>query len=246
MHRFYCPNIDLSKRIVQITEKNELHHIKDVLRLRKDANVVIFDGKSVEANTKIVSIGPICANLEILSFKEHKQKIPAIILACAIPKKTTFELIIEKATELGVDEIIPLKTQRTEVCFKDSNKRNDKILRFEKIAINAAKQSQRVTIPKIHPITDFSSALKNLINSSNVIIPSLIGERKNLLTALKEIKTPKRVSFLIGPEGDFTEEEYHQAHSAGCVAVTLCDTILKVETAALSVLACANLFYANK
>jgi len=151
-------------------------------------------------------------------------------------------MIIEKATELGVDEIIPLKTDRTEIKLTDSRQAK-KQQRYQTIAINASKQSKRTIVPIIHPVTDFSSALNHLTKTSITIIPSLNEETKNLFNTFEKIKSPKAISFLIGPEGDFTPEEYAQAQNKGCIPVTLGTTILKVETAALCALSCANLFF---
>ena len=242
MHRFYCPEADFARQQISITNKEELHHLKDVLRLKKDANVCLFNGQGKEASGKILSVSSQKAEVEILSVKECKPNRPRFILACALPKKSKFEWIIEKATELGVDEIIPLNTKRTEINLK-GDRLVSKKTRYQTVAINAAKQSQRSFIPTIHPVMDFPSALKSLTKSSTVIIPSLTGERKSLLKALRDMKSSQTISFLIGPEGDFTPEEYAFAQKCGCIAVTLGDTILKVETAAICVLSCASLFF---
>ena len=242
MHRFHCPDTDLTSKNLLITDKDELHHLRDVLRLKKNTPVCLFDGKGKEASGKLLSVTSQKAEIAVLSVKESKQKKPLLILACALPKRSKFELIIEKATELGVDEIIPLKTQRTEIDLKGS-RLGKKLLRYQTVAINAAKQSQRCFVPVIHPVTGFRSAVGHLTKTTTAIIPSLTGKRENILNIFKTLKAPKAVSFLIGPEGDFTPEEYTYAQKSGCLAVTLGETILKVETAAISTLAAANLFF---
>lgn len=242
MHRFYCPDANLTSKQVLITNREELHHLKNVLRLKMNSPVDLFDGKGREASGKLLSVASKKAEVQILSVKESKHKSPSLILACALPKKSKFEMIIEKATELGVDEIIPLKTQRTEVNLTGT-RLEKKQLRYQTVAINAAKQSQRNFIPLIHPITDFSSAVKHLTQNTHTVIPSLSGKRQNMVTALKNVKSPKAVSFLIGPEGDFTPEEYDHARRNNCIAVTLGDTVLKVETAAICALSFANLLF---
>ena len=176
------------------------------------------------------------------SVRKDKPDLPVIILACAIPKKSKFEWIIEKAAELGVDEIIPLKTKRTEVDLK-GNRLAKKISRYHDAAVNAAKQSRRLRVPIIHPVTDFTSAMKLLSGGTTVFIPSLSGERKNILEAFKAVPSPSRVAFLIGPEGDFTPQEYDLARARGCISVSLGKTVLKVETAALVAVACAQIWF---
>jgi len=242
MHQFYCPNTDLSSKQTFIDDKNELHHLRNVLRLKKDDEVRLFDGKGKEASGTLLTVTAQKATVEIHSVKQFERKKPLILLACALPKKSKFEMIIEKATELGVDEIIPLKTDRTEIKLTDF-RQTKKQQRYQTIAINASKQSKRIIIPVIHPITDFSSALNHLTKTSITIIPSLNEDTENLISAFEKIKSPKAVSFLIGPEGDFSPEEYAQAQDKGCLPVTLGTTILKVETAALCALSCANLFF---
>jgi len=168
--------------------------------------------------------------------------LPVIILACAIPKESEFELIIERATELGADEIIPLRTKRTEMDLK-GDRLAKMIARYHDVAVNAAKQSGRPRVPVIHPVTDLTVVLKSFPERTTVFIPSLSGERKNILEAFKAVPSPSRVAFLIGPEGDFTPQEYDLARARGCIGVSLGKTVLKVETAALVAVACARLWF---
>ena len=242
MHRFYCPEANFSSKHISITDRDELHHLRDVLRLKKNVQVCLFDGKGKEASGKLLSVTPQKTDITVLSVKELKQKKPLLILACALPKKSKFEFIIEKATELGVDEIIPLKTQRTEINLS-GNRLVKKQSRYQTVAINAAKQSQRSFVPMIHPVMDFPSALDHLAKTTGTIIPSLTGKRENILNSFKKLRSPDAISFLIGPEGDFTAEEYAQAQERSCIPVTLGKTVLKVETAAICALFCANLFF---
>lgn len=242
MHRFYHPNLNPSDKTIQITSSEEVHHIKNVLRLKKGEEITLFNGKDMVAVGKIVFLDK-NIGVEIIKYKEIVKNGPRIILACAVPKRTKFDWIVEKATELGADEIIPLKTKRTEVHLSDE-RASKKTERFEKIALSASKQSKRFGLPKVHLMTDFSKALKTL-SESTIIIPSLLGEQKNMIGVLSELQSPKVVSFLIGPEGDFTPDEYAQAKEAGAISVSLGENILRVETAALAVLSAVRVFYAN-
>jgi len=244
MHRFYSPDSHFDLKELIIKEKNELHHLKNVLRLTIGDHIKIFNGTTQEAIGEISTITPSQVCLQIKSIQKTERRKTTITLACAIPKKSKFELIIEKTTELGVDEIIPLKTSRTEINIP-KERLHKKNLRYKTVAINAAKQSNRNTIPIIHPISEFDLTLKKLLNNSTVVMPSLIGKRFNLIKTLNNLHHPERISFLIGPEGDFTEQEYTLAHENGCLPVSLGETILKVETAAIAAIAGANLFYAE-
>ena len=244
MHRFYYPDTDFTCDQITLTDKGEIHHLQNVLRLKKGNEIIIFNGKNKETQGIIVSMNSKEVVVKILSTRENKIHLPHIILACAIPKKTKFEFILEKATELGVSEIIPLKTERTE--FRLAGERLiGKQKRFETVVINAAKQCRRSTIPKIHPITKFDDALIGLTQTAHVLFPCLSGNRKPILKALQDCDSSKPIAIMIGPEGDFTEQEYAAAQKKGCTLITLGDTILKVETAALCTLACVAQFYQN-
>lgn len=245
MHRFYCPGADFSSKHICITDKSELHHLRDVLRLKKNDRVYLFDGKGAEAAGSLRAVTSRKADVQIQTVTQFERKKPLIILACALPKKSKFEFIIEKAAELGADEIIPLRTLRTEIRLK-GGRLDKKNLRYQTVAVNAAKQSRRAVVPAVHPVTDFPAALDRLAKTTVPFIPSLSGERENLLAAFRDAGSPAAVSFLIGPEGDFTPEEYALAREHGCIPVTLGETVLRVETAAICSLACAGLFFAQK
>lgn len=242
MHSIYCPDSDLTQKHVDLIDKNELHHLRNVLRLRKGAPVHLFDGAGREARGTLVSVTSQKATVAIEETKQIKRARPLFILACALPKKSKFELIIEKATELGVDEIIPIITERTEIRL-NAERKSKKQSRYQSIAINAAKQSKRSIVPHIHPLTNLNDALDALTKSTRVIIPSLSGEPQNIFMAFKGIKSAEAIALLIGPEGDFTPKEYAAAHTRGCIPVTLGPTILKVETAAICALSCAQLYF---
>ena len=122
----------------------------------------------------------------------------------------------------------------------DKNKEKKKALRYQTVAINASKQSKRTIIPIIHPITKFSDVLKSIDKNVAAFIPCLLGKRKKLCDVFKTNSTYKKIVFFIGPEGDFTPQEIESALSAGCITVSLGDTVLKVDTAAISVIAFAN------
>ena len=243
MHRFFCPQLKLTTYQIDLTDSKEIHHLKDVLRLKEDDCVVLFNGKGGEADGIITSITPHAVKFLVKAVRKSLKQSISIIMACAIPKKAKFEFIIEKLTELGVDEIIPLKTTRTE--FKMSAEHiQKKYQRFEKIVINAAKQSGRVTIPKIHPVIPFKDVLQICRQPQTLaVIPCLQGSRRHLNNALNQArKNFSKIIILIGPEGDFTPEEVQQAIEIGCIPVTLGKNVLKVDTAAIVTAAFANLF----
>ena len=243
MYRFYCPDADFSKSSVIIRDPHEIHHIKDVLRLKKGALVQIFNVKSEQADTVIEEVEESAVYVRVQNVKQGEAQ-PQIILVCAPPKKGKFEFIIEKCTELGVDAIIPLKTKRTEVDFKE-DKWPGKLKRFEAVAVNAAKQSKRLKVPQIYPMTSLPQLLKTLDPNGINLFPSLHDHPQHMADVLLKADKQKPVTIFIGPEGDFTPDEVALSLKHGCVPVSLGDTVLKVETAAIACVALVKFLYRN-
>lgn len=241
MHRFFCANADFTLPAVLLCDAKEIHHLKEVLRLKKGNTIVIFNGQQ-EAEGTISAIQRLAVEIKINRVRSPKSPPgPRLILACAIPKKAKFEYIIEKCTELGVDEIIPLKTKRSEVVF-NTQKGAKKQERFQAIAVNAAKQSQRVQIPMIQPLTGLPEVLKRINpKKTKAFIPCLMGPREPLAKIFNIDPAVAEIMFFIGPEGDFTPDELNAAVQAGALGVSLGPTTLKVDTAAITVIALANL-----
>lgn len=234
MHRFYFANANFEQKHLTIKDVNEIHHIKDVLRLKQGEPIQIFNNQNQEADTVIESISQDEILVRIQSLKEAPLSRTKIILACAPPKKDKFEWIIEKCTELGVDEIIPLRTKRGEVTFS-KEKMASKLSRFEKVIVNAAKQSKRIQMPKVQPMTDLVHVIKNLDPQGIHLFPSLNGHPLHIKEVLSEVKQAHTITIFIGPEGDFTPDEARLAQENGCMPVSLGSTVLKVETAAIAV-----------
>ena len=245
MHRFFSTHSDLTARQITIIDISEIHHMRDVLRLKNGDSVAIFDGSGKEAVGTIAAIKEAAITITVNSLRDNKpSRNIRMILACAIPKKTKFEFIIEKCTELGVDEIIPMRTQRTEFISEES-RINKKEERYKAVAINAAKQSKRSVVPVIRPVTKFENVLTNLSPDTVGFIPHLGSDTKNLIQALKNKPATRNVIFFIGPEGDFTPDEVKKAREAGCIPVSLGPTVLKVDTAYICVVSLANLLLGN-
>lgn len=245
MHRSFSQNLSLKTDIISITDPQEIHHIKNVLRLRKGSRLSVFNGQGEEIEGEILSASSNEIQIHRLSYtQESPRHRPRLILACSIPKHGKFEWIIEKATELGADEIIPLKTQRTEFRMTE-NRAEKKSQRYHTVTVNAAKQCRRLTIPMVHPVTPFMDVIARIDAHTHAFIPCLIGQRKSLPDALS-VGTAPHIIVLIGPEGDFTDEEVNAAVAHGAIPITLGPTTLKVETAAISTIAFITLYLNEK
>ncbi len=233
MHRFFCASKNISEDRIIIADKKQIHHIKDVLWVKPKEMIAVFDesGNNYTAEFQGLASGHILLlirerNAASLSGKTR------ITVACAIPKKSKFDDIADKLTQLGVDRIIPLKTERVIVKL-DKRKEALRIERWKGIVLASSQQSQRNTLPAIEPIT----TLKEILNQSKdydlKLIPTLLGERK-LLKEILFSPQPKNILILIGPEGDFSDEEVGLAKQSGFIPITLGSTVLRVETAAIA------------
>jgi len=242
MHRFYVPSQNISQDRILISNKNQVHHLKDVLRLQPKDEIIVFDEQGNEYHSIIEKL-----SLQSIAFKiknRHKFIPPKnrakITIACAIPKKSQMDEIIDKLTQLGVDRIIPLETKRV-IIKLDAGKKILRQERWKKIAQGASQQSQRSQIPVIEPIKSIVEVLSCTQDFDLKLIPTLIDKRKSLKEILDKFK-PKNILVLIGPEGDFTPAEVALAKRAGCIPVSLGDLVLRVETAAVAVASFIRLY----
>lgn len=240
MNRFFVSpsNINIEGNEI-IINGEDVKHISKVLRLTKGDLVEICDGKAYEFIAEINSVTKDEVILRIKDQQPLKSEPPIeVILYQSIPKSTKMDLIIQKTTEMGIKEVIPIITDRTIVQFKDDKDKEKKTDRWQKIAIEAAKQSKRGEIPKIHyPIT-FKEALEHCqINNLNIIAyekENNTGIKESIMTA--KDNNSKKIGIWIGPEGGFTEKEIHAAKEQGVQAITLGPRILRTETAGFTVL----------
>jgi len=234
MFRFFCPSENISKDRIEIKDKREIHHILNVLRLKENDEVFVFDGRNSEYRALLEEVLP--ARL-ILKIKEKKITLPKeeleITLACAVPKKRRFDLIVEKLTELGVRRIIPLKTARTEVLL-DRVRGKNCLSRWQRIAINSAKQSKRIDTPTIESQVEFGDILNRKRKYDLAVICALHPKAKRIGEILEKIK-PKKILILVGPEGDFAPQEIDLAIKEGFVPISLGNLTLRVETAAITI-----------
>ena len=230
MHRFYIPEKIVGGRIT-IADAEQLHHLRDVLRLKIDDMVQVFDSTGSEFLATISKIDRQKAVLTVTGHQSPRICHMKTAIACAIPKRSIMDDIVDKLTQLGVDLIIPLLTERGIVKLEGKADRRHE--RWEKIAINASRQSQRNAVPVIDRIMDLKGAIFRSIGFDNKLIATTAGERQPLKAVVNSRSTS--VFVLIGPEGDFTAKEIGQAADNGFVPVTLGDSVLRVETAAIAI-----------
>lgn len=220
---------------------SDANHLARSLRARRGDKITAVDATGN------------CAVLELIDFDKETikarriseiKKINAekkIILADCLPKQNRFDNIIEKATELGVEKIEPLISERT-IARPGGARENSKRERWQRIAKEAAEQCARDTIPEIGDIRELDAWLKEITPLDENTILLFCWENEKTTTAREVLSycRDKNIIVLIGPEGGFSEREVDKIKSAGGLSVTLGKRILKTDTAAISVLAMIN------
>ncbi|MBI3399119.1 MAG: 16S rRNA (uracil(1498)-N(3))-methyltransferase [Deltaproteobacteria bacterium] len=238
MKRFFVEQIDDNKKMVLITGK-ELHHLKDVLRLKKGNEVIVFNGKGQELAGIIEAVSKNEASIIIRKkLNTSSESRFEIILCQGLAKAEKMDMIIQKAIELGVSRVVPFIAERV-VPNVDNEKIIKKTRRWKRIALEAAKQCRRSVIPEIEEPISFTKVLSRCSADDEryLKIISWEGENKNTLKDVLRADKYSGSVVLIGPEGGFSEAEVDEAKRSGFAPVMLGPRILRTETASISILA---------
>jgi 16S rRNA (uracil1498-N3)-methyltransferase len=237
MHRFYVTPAQIQGNTVTITG-SDVNHIRNVLRMKQGGEIVICNGQGKDCYCIISKVSETEITAEIRSEKDTGTELKArITLFQGLPKKDKLELIVQKAVELGVCEIVPVMTKRVVVKLEDGKKEEKKLERWQAIAEEAAKQSGRGIIPVIRPVQSFKDAVYSAGRLQIALIPyenaSGMQHTRELMNSLGQFKS---IGVFIGPEGGFEEAEIELAEAVGIYPVTLGRRILRTETAGLAIL----------
>lgn len=233
MHRFFVHKnqINLEQNTINIVEE-DVRHIKDVLRIAPEEIIEIVCDEIVY----ICMVKALYKNsVETKILKQHKGKNESklhINLYQGIAKGSKMDLIIQKATEIGVKEVYPIISDRTVVKINDMKKENKKVDRWNKIALEAAKQSKRDVVPVVHNIITLENVLNLLENEHNIIVPYENEENVHIGDIMKDL-TVGKIHIIIGPEGGFEYEEIERLQGIKSKIVSLGPRILRTETAGL-------------
>lgn len=215
-------------------DKQESTHLIKVLRKNPGDEVMVTNGKGLMLTTTIVNAQADAAELKIVSCRKKHRRMHRTHLVVAPPKQADrYEWLLEKATEIGVDEITPVFCARSE---RDKINKN----RLEKIILAAMKQSQRAYLPKLNEGISYEDYISQP-HEGLLFIAHCHEEEK--LDLKRRIAPDKDITILVGPEGDFTEEEVDTAYEKGFYPVSLGEYRLRTETAAL--VACATVNFVN-
>lgn len=236
--RFYLPQSLSANATVELTAEAS-HHAFTVLRLKEGAPLVVFNGEGGEYAAHIVSAGKKSVVIQTGAFNTFDNESPLKThLAIGISKGERFDLVLQKSTELGVTEITPLFTERTEVRL--NQERQEKIRqRWQHIIISACEQSQRNRLPTLNHAVEFSSLL-NKEDSEQKLILHHHSEK-----SLTKTSKPKNVCLLVGPEGGFSDVECKLALKSGFTPLALGPRVLRTETAPLAALSVVQLLWGD-
>ena len=227
--RLYHPD-SIVENSTNLLSKEHIHYVTNVMRLKR-GSVINFFNSDGEWESEIVFLDKDRVEVKFLKKVKESQKKNKIELAICLVKKNPMEMILQKATELGVSKIIPLISERTEV--KELNQD-----RAKKIAIEATEQSNQMFPPDISEVTKLKDFLENLNKNTKLLFADV--NSKNSLK-IEDLKNYKSLCILIGPEGDFSPSERQSILSFSQVApFTMSKNILRSDTAVISAISLVN------
>lgn len=236
MHHFFVTPSQVKDGEIWI-EGTDVNHIKNVLRMKEGEELQISDGSGI---TYLCTLTSATGEKVCAAIKEEMQRdteLPSkIYLFQGLPKADKMELIIQKAVELGVCEVIPVSTKRAVVKL-DDKKAGKKVERWNSIAESGAKQSGRNVIPKVTEVMSFKNALEYAKELDVLFIPYELAEgMEETRELIEQIQPGQSVGIFIGPEGGFEVSEVESAIEYGAKPITLGKRILRTETAGLTML----------
>lgn len=228
--RFYSP--DLSPARIEL-DPTQSSHARKVLRLSQGDAVELFDGAGTVADGRVAEVRK-TLTVELTERRSVPRPQFGIDLAVAVPKGDRADTLIEQASQLGADRLIPLLAKRSVV-----EPRANKLRRFERLAVESAKQCGRAWLMEIEPPTPLNKLLKSADQGMKLLADGTVAKGHTLQQALADRaqNLPQRVLVLIGPEGGWTRNEKDRAREAGFLACRLGPHNLRVETAAAAALA---------
>jgi 16S rRNA (uracil1498-N3)-methyltransferase len=224
--RFFAPPsaFNLSKRTVTLTA-DEARHLREVLRLKPGDEVSVFDGAGKEFRARVAQ-----ARREFAELDLDEEIAPArpesplqLTMAVALLKGEKFDLVVQKTTELGVTQIVPLITRYADIKLRDDGDATKRVARWQRIALEAAKQSGRAVVPEV----SLPVAVSSVFSEECLLFSERGGQE------LKQMETDK-ITAIIGSEGGWSDEELDQARAGGAQIITLGGRILRAETAAIT------------
>ena len=243
LRRFYAEPEAFLDTPGQVTlSEEESRHLRDVLRLRAGDEAHVFDGAGREFACVVAEVGGRkgAARLEVRERVEppSPESPLELTLAVALLKGEKFDLVVQKATELGAARVVPVETKRADVRLRDERDALKRVERWRRLALEAAKQSGRARIPAVDEPVFFAALVEGATRAHEARVLFAEGGGAPLDALLTVTgKHPAAVAALVGPEGGWEQEEIELARARGWAVVTLGGRTLRAETAAITVCA---------
>lgn len=235
MHRFLVsPHAVQGDRVI-LEDPEQLHHLRNVLRIRTGQSVECFDGEGSGYIGSVVASEPRSVVVAIDRRVSDTSPGVAVTLAQSLIKPKRFDWFLQKAAELGAHTIVPLITERT-VTRPGSTSKTPREERWRRILEEASKQCGRTSVPHLASGCEFDNFVEQP-REGTLLIPTLSEDTRPLKQVLQDRAVEMPLTVMIGPEGDFTPEEVRKAESQGAQAVSLGDLTLRSETAGIAILA---------
>jgi 16S rRNA (uracil1498-N3)-methyltransferase len=230
MHKFFVSMDNIYGDTAVITGE-DVKHIYKVLRLEEGDRVNINNLAGIEYEGEVLSVDKKEVRVKLVErLLYNSESSLAVTLFQGLPKSSKMDLIVQKATELGINEITPIITER--VVVKSELSEFHKTERWKRIALEACKQSKRTLIPEVNVPVEFNELLKRIENFDLVVVPYENQEGIGIRNVAAKVKgNIKTAAVIIGPEGGFEEEEIEALKEKGCFIITLGPRILRTETA---------------
>jgi 16S rRNA (uracil1498-N3)-methyltransferase len=239
--RFYAPPNAFDNKHASVTLiADEARHLREVLRLKPGDEVYVFNGEGKEFLSRVEESRRDTARLNVI--REVGPARPEsqlqLTLALALLKGEKFDLVVQKATELGIAQIVPVITKHADIRLRDESDRAKRVTRWQRIAMEAAKQSGRAVVPKVAGVITFATLIDTASEETNNRL--LFSERdgQSLSQTKHDLAADiKQMTALVGSEGGWSDEEIAAATASGWTIVTLGGRTLRAETAAIAVVA---------
>jgi len=238
--RFYAPPSAFASNLKNLAlASDESRHLRDVLRLKPGDEVYAFDGEGREFQCTINEISRGFARLSVIAEVEpaRSESPLQLTLAVALLKGEKFDLVVQKTTELGVAHIVPVITKLADVHLRDESDKSKRVARWQRIALEATKQSGRAVVPKVASPVAFRSVIQTTTQEeaqNRLMFSERDGQSLSELQK-SSFQRPLSITAVVGAEGGWTDEEIAEAREAKWTIITLGGRTLRAETAAIAV-----------
>ncbi|MDQ6654169.1 MAG: 16S rRNA (uracil(1498)-N(3))-methyltransferase [Acidobacteriota bacterium] len=248
--RFYAPPSAFTSSLDSVTlASDEAHHLHEVLRLRPGDEAYVFDGRGKEFHCRIKESRRDTAHLAVIdeATPARPESPLQLTFGVALLKGEKFDLVVQKLTELGVTRVVPVVTRLADIHLRNESDVAKRVARWQRIALEAAKQSGRALVPEVANPVSFESLIQTA-GAESGMYGLMFSERDGQTLSEVIKKLPRNLcalTALVGSEGGWTDEEFAIASRAGWTIITLGGRTLRAETAAITVAALLQHLYGD-